>query len=66
MNPFQGQICELQKLRVNELHSYDLMDTPPETELDELTKLASIICETPISLISLLDHSRQWFKSNHG
>jgi signal transduction histidine kinase/DNA-binding response OmpR family regulator/HPt (histidine-containing phosphotransfer) domain-containing protein len=52
--------------RVDVLMSYEIMDTPPEVELDEITKIAYLICDTPISLISLLDKGRQWFKSNHG
>lgn len=42
------------------------MDTPPERTYDDLTLLASRVCDTPISLISLLDRKRQWFKSRHG
>lgn len=54
------------KSRLEELKSYDLFDTPPEKELDEITELASVIFGTPISLITLLDDKRQWFKSNKG
>ena len=54
------------KNRLNELESYEIMDTPPEEELDEITTIASAICDTPISLISLLDEKRQWFKSKKG
>ena len=66
MNSSHHHTEEKENNRVQELLSYDLMDTPPENELDEITKLAHTVCETPISLISLVDDSRQWFKSNQG
>lgn len=52
--------------RLKELHSFSIMDTLPENEYEDLTLIASQICNTPISLISLIDDSRQWFKSNRG
>ena len=52
--------------RLQELESYSVMDSLPEKDYDNLTKLAAEICGTPISLITLLDDKRQWFKSNHG
>jgi len=52
--------------RLRDVYSYELFDTTPEKHLDEITELASIICDTPISLITILDDERQWFKSNIG
>lgn len=52
--------------RVQALRSYDVVDTPPEQAFDDLTALAARICGAPISLLSLLDSHRAWFKSHHG
>ena len=55
-----------EKNRLNELLSFDIMDTIEESSFDNLTKLAAGICEVPISLVSLIDTNRQWFKSHFG
>ncbi len=52
--------------RLNALHLYRILDTTSEKAFDDLTQLASTICETPISLVSLVDEKRQWFKSHKG
>jgi len=52
--------------RLSDLKSYHILDTLSETEYDNLTQIASEICNTPISLISLIDENRQWFKSAQG
>ncbi|MGO4919353.1 PAS domain S-box protein [Maribacter spongiicola] len=52
--------------RLETLMSYDIMDTHPEVIYDEITSLAASICDTPASLISLVDDKRQFFKSHFG
>lgn len=52
--------------RLAALEAYDIMDSPPEQMFDDISLLASYICGTPIALITLLDASRQWFKSKVG
>ncbi len=52
--------------RLKALKSYDILDSLPQKDFDDITHLASEICETPISLITFVDDERQWFKSNYG
>ena len=55
---------ETRRLKV--LESYRILDTESEATFDELTALAAQICDAPVSLISLVDADRQWFKSTCG
>jgi PAS domain S-box-containing protein len=52
--------------RLAALHEYDLLDTPSEPLFDAFTRLASALCAAPMSLITLIDTDRQWFKSAVG
>nr|WP_315191094.1 GAF domain-containing protein [uncultured Flavobacterium sp.] len=52
--------------RLKELYRYHILDTKPEVELDELAEIASVICNTPMSLITMVDKERTWHKSKYG
>lgn len=55
-----------ERLRLAELRRYAVLDTPAEERFDRLTRLASRLLDVPISLVSLVDADRQWFKSRVG
>ncbi len=61
-----AKIPDNESARLAALHAYAILDTAPEREFDDLTRLASIICQTPIAVVSFVDADRQWFKSRFG
>jgi signal transduction histidine kinase len=52
--------------RLQDLQDTGLLDSPSEAEFDEIVAFASELCNMPISLISLVDSDRQWFKARIG
>ena len=52
--------------RLAALRAYGILDTEPEPPFDDLVAMARDACDTPISLISLIDADRQWFKASLG
>ena len=64
MQPAELSATEADRLAA--LHGLDILDSGPEEEFDALIKVASLVCKVPISLISLVDSERQWFKAKLG
>ncbi len=52
--------------RLTELLELEMLDTPPDPVFDEITAIAKELCQTPISLVALIDSTREWFKSKQG
>ncbi|MFP9114096.1 GAF domain-containing protein [Flavobacterium sp. RHBU_3] len=63
---YHGLSEEYDDKRIKELRKYGILDTLPEQAYDDMTRLAAIICNAPIAIISLVDKDRQWFKSIKG
>lgn len=57
---------EHEERRLAELRAYEILDTPPDGAFDDLTIIASKIFKVPISIVSLVDSDRVWFKSAVG
>lgn len=55
-----------EEARLDALKSLQILDSSPEPEFDDIVQLAAAICGSPVSLISLVDRERQWFKAAHG
>ncbi len=53
-------------LRLRKLRQYNLLDTPREEAFDRITRLVTAVLNVPIAAVTLVDHDRQWFKSEQG
>jgi len=62
----QARHHPLEPARLAALRAYDILDTPRESDFDDIVMLASRICDAPISVINLIDETRQWFKAETG
>ncbi len=52
--------------RLAKLGEFDILDSLPETEYEDLVALAAEICQMPVAQISLIDAERQWYKAEYG
>ena len=59
-------ILENEPQRIAAVKRYDILDTPPDGSFDRITALAARRFAVPISIVSIVDHDRIWFKSHHG
>jgi Amt family ammonium transporter len=55
-----------ESIRLQTLRSLEILDTPSEERFDRLTRMSQHIFQAPISLLTLIDEKRQWFKSQVG
>ena len=62
----QPPIPSDEDVRLHTLNALNILDTAPETDFDDIVALASDLCGAPISLVSLVDTDRQWFKAKIG
>jgi len=62
----KARLPENEAERLEVLREYRILDTEAEQAYDDITALAAYLCEVPIAMISLVDESRQWFKSKLG
>lgn len=56
-------IPENEAERLKALHTYDILDSPPEVDFDVLTRVAAQVFQVPAAVVGLLDSNRVWFKS---
>jgi diguanylate cyclase (GGDEF)-like protein len=61
-----AELAPTEPARLATLRSYGVLDTPPEPDLDEITRYAAQASGCPVALISLVDEARQWFKAQVG
>jgi diguanylate cyclase (GGDEF)-like protein len=55
-----------ERARQAALDRHAIVDTPAEPAFDDIARLASLLCGTPVAMVSLVDHDRQWFKASLG
>ncbi|MGB1297789.1 MAG: sensor domain-containing diguanylate cyclase [Psychrobium sp.] len=57
---------DIELARLQEIESYEILDTLPEQEYDDIALLSAQICKTPMSTVAIVDESRKWHKAKYG
>lgn len=65
-NVSKQEVTAYEKRRLAAVRDADILDTAPESDYDDLVKLASLIFNVPISTVTIVDSDRQWFKAAVG
>ena len=65
-NPTIADVIHDENLRIAAVRRYEILDTPPDGSFDRITAIAARLFKVPISIISIVDHDRIWFKSHPG
>ncbi|WP_179344847.1 sensor histidine kinase [Winogradskyella ursingii] len=60
------KLPQKEQQRLEAVKSYQILDTLPESDYDNITELVASICDVPIALITFLDEKRNYFKSHQG
>ena len=64
--PPTAEALDAETARVQELRALHILDTAPEDAFDDITRIAALVCDAPMAMVSLVDERRQWFKSAVG
>jgi signal transduction histidine kinase len=57
---------DMENERILSLQKYNILDTPPDGSFDRITRLAALLLDVPIAIVTLVDTDRIWFKSRYG
>ena len=66
LSVIQPSVPKNEPARIQAVHSYNLLDTLPEEDFDNITKIIASLFNVPISLVTLLDTDTNFFKSHFG
>ena len=62
----RGNAASSEPARLEALHAYEVLDTPPEDAFDQIAQLATQLCGVSIGIVSFIDAQRQWLKASVG